>query len=226
MPFTLSSVVPWGRNIEEYISMFRLTGGDMEKQIAGFGDGPASFNAQATAQGFSVTSFDIIYRFSKDEIERRIEETRSVVMRQTRENMDNYVWTNIKTPEELETTRMSAMRLFLDDYERGRREGRYIFHEFPNRLDVSDNTFDIGLSSHFLMMYTSLGYDFHVKTITEMMRVCREVRIFPIVDLDANKTALIADVIDYFKNVYSVEILDTDYKFQKGENKMLRISQA
>ena len=39
-------------------------------------------------------------------------------------------------------------------------------------------------------MYTMLGYDFHIKAMTEMLRVCKEIRIFPIVDLDANKTDL------------------------------------
>lgn len=38
-------------------------------------------------------------------------------MEQMRENMDNYVWTNIKSLEELENVRMSAMELFLADYE-------------------------------------------------------------------------------------------------------------
>ncbi len=86
-----------------------------------------------------------------------------------------------------------------------------------------DSCFDIGLSSHFLLMYTALGYDFHIAAMTEMLRVCREIRIFPIVDLDANKTGLINDVIDYFKKGYSVEIVDTEYEFQKGDNKLLII---
>ena len=49
-------------------------------------------------------------------------------------NMDNYVWKNIKSLEELESTRMSAMRKFLSDYEKGKAEGRYVFHELPDKL--------------------------------------------------------------------------------------------
>ena len=144
-------------------------------------------------------------------------------MQQMRENMDNYVWTNIKDLDELEFTRMSAMKKFLSDYEKGKAEGRYVFHELPNRLLYEDNYFDIGLSSHFLLMYTSLGYDFHIASITEMLRVCKEIRIFPIVDLDANKTDLTVKVMDYFKKDYNVESVKTDYEFQKGENKLLII---
>ena len=72
-------------------------------------------------------------------------------------------------------------------------------------------------------MYTMLGYDFHIKTMTEMLRVCKEIRIFPIVDLDANKTELISEVIDYFKQKNHVETVRTEYEFQKGDNKLLII---
>lgn len=63
----------------------------------------------------------------------------------------------------------------------------------------------------------------HIQAITEMLRVCKEIRIFPIVDLDANITDLITNVIDYFKEDYCVEIVETQYEFQKGANKLLVI---
>lgn len=137
--------------------------------------------------------------------------------------MDNYVWTHIKDLDELEHIRMSAMKKFLSDYKQGKKEGRYVFHELPARLPYEPGSFDVGLSSHFLLMYTSLGYDFHIQSITEMLRVCKEVRIFPIVDLDANKTDLIKDVIDYFQRDYDATIVTTEYEFQKGDNKLLII---
>ncbi|MDE6253654.1 MAG: SAM-dependent methyltransferase [Lachnospiraceae bacterium] len=224
MAFILNSVVPWGRNLKEYKLMFCLDENDMSKRIAGFGDGPACFNYEATNEGGHVISFDPIYQFSKEEIGKRIEEVRVTVMQQMKENVDNYVWTHIKDLEELENIRMSAMKKFLSDYERGKNEGRYVFHELPNRLPYESGSFDIGLSSHFLLMYTALGYDFHIQSITEMLRVCKEIRIFPIVDLDANRTDLIRNVINYFKRNYNVEIVATDYEFQKGENKLLVIN--
>ena len=223
MAFKLNSVVPWGRNMEEYTLMFRLNERDLSKNIAGFGDGPACFNCEMTERGGNVISFDPIYQFSKSELEKRIEEVKVTVMEQMRENTDNYVWKNIKDLKELEFVRMSAMRKFLTDYEKGKSEGRYVFHELPNRLNYDDNYFDIGLSSHFLLMYTSLGYDFHIAAMTEMLRVCKEVRIFPIVNLDAEKTTLTEKVTDYFKKDYKVKIVKTEYEFQKGDNKLLII---
>ncbi len=223
MAFKLNSVVPWGRNMEEYKLMFQLSESDMSKKFAGFGDGPACFNYEMTERNGNVISFDLIYQFSKADIEKRIEEVRVTVMQQMRENMNNYVWKNIKNLNELENTRMSAMKKFLSDYEKGKAEGRYVFHELPNRLPYEEDYFDIGLSSHFLLMYTALGYDFHIASMAEMLRVCKEIRIFPIVDLDANKTDLVENVIDYFRKDYTVEIVKTQYEFQKGENKLLII---
>ena len=36
--------------------------------------------------------------------------------------------------DELENVRMSAMQLFLADYERGKEEKRYICHELPEKI--------------------------------------------------------------------------------------------
>ena len=223
MSIQLSKVVPWGRNIDEYRTMFRLSHEDMKKRIASFGDGPASFNSQASQKRYSVTSFDPIYQYSKNELRQRISEVRDDIIRQMKENSRNYVWDRIKNVQELERLRMSAMDMFLDDYETGRAEGRYVFHQLPDRVPASNDSFDIGLSSHFLLMYTSLGFDFHIAAINEMLRVCKEVRIFPLCDLDSNSSELTEKVIDYFSSNYITEVLKTDYEFQKGADKMLRI---
>lgn len=223
MAFRLNNVVPWGRNMEEYKSMFLLNEEDMKKKIAGFGDGPASFNFEAHCLGYDITSYDPIYQFSREELEGRIEEVRGVVMQQMSENMDNYIWTKIHNLNQLEQIRMDAMKLFLNDFEAGLSEHRYRYHELPNCLPVGENYYDIGLSSHFLLLYTQLGFDFHIKAISEMLRVCKEVRIFPVVDLDAGQTDMISNVIDEFKKTYDVELKETNYQFQKNANKMLLI---
>lgn len=52
-------------------------------------------------------------------------------MEQMRENTENYVWTQIKDLEELENLRMSAMRLFLTDFEQGKSENDIFATSFP-----------------------------------------------------------------------------------------------
>ena len=51
---------------------------------AGFGDGSACFNYEMTERNGNVTSFDLIYQYSKEVIKKRIEEVRVTVMQQMR----------------------------------------------------------------------------------------------------------------------------------------------
>jgi hypothetical protein len=223
MAFLLDKVVPWGRTQEEYVKMFSLTASDLHKNIASFGDGPATFNYQQSINGQKVTSFDLIYQLTREQIESKIYKTKDIVMEQMRQNKNNYTWFHFKDESDLEQCRMGAMRLFLNDFDKGKQEGRYVYHILPNKTDYTDDSFDIGLSSHFLLMYTNLGYEFHVKTIDEMLRICKEIRITPIVDLDGEPTELAEQIITYYKKSYDVQIILTDYLFVKNSNQMLRI---
>ena len=216
MAFELSKVVPWGRTLEEYKTMFTLSEEDLKKSIA-------SFNTEMTKLNNNVTSFDPIYQFTKEQLVNRIKETKDIVMKQTKENKDNFIWTNIKDLNELEKMRMGTMYNFIDDFEAGKEENRYIPHELPNKTNFSDKHFDIGLSSHFLLLYSNLGLDFHIKSIDEILRICKEVRIFPILDLDAKESSMLKPIIDNYSRGYDVKIEQTDYKFQKDGDKMLVI---
>jgi hypothetical protein len=54
----------WSRSFEEYRLIFGLTESDLCRLILGCGDGPASFNAEATALGHRVISCDPTYAYS------------------------------------------------------------------------------------------------------------------------------------------------------------------
>jgi len=224
MPIKYDSVVPWGRSYEEYISMFNLNHYDLDKSILGCGDGPASFNTVMNKNGKLVISVDIIYQFSAAEIEQRINETFDVVITQTRNNSDKFIWTKIKDVNELGNIRLSAMKEFLKDYDKGRTEGRYIFAEMP-ALPFNDNDFDLALSSHFLFLHSdNLSLDFHIQSVAEMLRTAKEVRIFPLLDVNGDESPYVETVINIFsKKGYTAEKVKVDYEFQKGGDKMLVI---
>jgi hypothetical protein len=95
--FTLEQVVPWGRSLDEYRRMFDLSADDLRLRILGCADGPASFNAEATAAGLSVTSCDPLYRFSPADIARRITDTTEVIIEQTKRNQEEFVRTVIRS---------------------------------------------------------------------------------------------------------------------------------
>jgi hypothetical protein len=68
----LGESIPWGRSFDEFRLMFGLSEGDLAGRILGCGDGPASFNAEATALAHFVISCDPIYAFSLEEIRRHV----------------------------------------------------------------------------------------------------------------------------------------------------------
>ncbi|MDY6836211.1 MAG: DUF3820 family protein [Chloroflexota bacterium] len=219
------TIVPWGRSYNEYVRMFALTTKDLKGRILGCGDGPASFNCEMTKQGYDIVSIDPIYQFNANEIAKRIDETYQIVIKQTYEDKDNYIWDDIQSVEELGDIRMSAMCLFLDDYELGRRQGRYIATSLPN-LPFGPDEFDLALCSHFLFLYTDqLTLDFHRKSIAEMCRVSREVRVFPLLDLQGNNSSYLPIIQEEFANDGRGISIDTvPYEFQRGGNKMLKIT--
>jgi hypothetical protein len=223
MAFELKNTVPWGRNLAEYKSMFNLTDAELNMHIISFGDGPASFNAEMTKLGKKVISIDPIYQFSYSDLSFRIAETKDIVIEQTKKNLGNFVWTHIKNVEELERTRLDAMEKFLKDFELGKLEKRYLNHEMPLKTNFDDFSFDLALSSHFLILYAQLGLDFHIQTIEEMLRVAHEVRIFPLLNLDAKPSEMLAPIIAHFNTQYVTNIEKVNYEFQKNGNQMLTI---
>lgn len=222
--FTLDQVVPWGRSFDEYQRMFALTDAELGLRIIGCGDGPASFNAEATRRGTSVVSCDPIYRYDVEQIRSRIESTCSHILEQTRQNVDEFVWTTIRSVEELRAVRMAAMNDFLADYPAGKAQGRYIDAELPH-LPFPDSSFEVALCSHFLFLYTTqLGETFHQEAIREMCRVASEVRIFPLLALGATKSPLVERMVDAFESErIRVSIETVPYEFQRGGNQMMRI---
>lgn len=225
MAFRLEKVVPWGRSFDEYVAMFHLSEEDLGKTILGCGDGPAAFNSVLTKRGGRVVSADPLYRFSAAEIRNRIDETYDEVMEQTRANAAEFVWNLIPSIEELGRIRMSAMSEFLNDYPGGQREGRYIEASLPI-FSFRDRAFQLALCSHFLFLYSEhLTADFHLASIREICRVAKEARIFPLLELGARESRHLPSILNRLQEEgFSVKTEPVPYEFQKGGNRMLRVS--
>jgi hypothetical protein len=227
----LSEVIPWGRSFEEYARMFALTGEDLAGTILGCGDGPASFNAEATARGHRVVSCDPIYAFSAGEIERRVAECYDMVISQVRQNVDGFVWTRFHDPDHLGECRLAAMRRFLADFAQGKQEGQYVAASLP-ALPFEDNQFSLALVSHLLLLYSEhLDLDFHTAAFEELLRVSREVRIFPLLGLDRHWSPHVGPVCERLTRAgFGVEVVAVGYEFQKAEdhagNRMMRVWQG
>jgi hypothetical protein len=226
MAFTLEKVVPWGRSFDEYRRMFALTDAELAKRILGCADGPASINAELTASGGSIVSFDPIYEFSADEIRLRIDTTYPQMIEQTRQNIDEFVWTaDLPDPDALGRRRRATMNCFLRDYESGGHEERYITANLP-ALPFADDSFDLAVCSHFLFLYSEqLSEQFHVESIRSLMRVAMEARVFPLLELGAKPSRHVESVAMALQSEgYRIDIEVVNYEFQRDGNQMMRIT--
>jgi len=132
----LSNVVPWGRSFDEYLAMFGLSADDLNKKILGCGDGPASFNAEATERGYRVISCDPVYQFKAEEIRRRINDVYPEIMIKMERGKDNYIWDILGSVERLGDVRMKAMSKFLADFASGYDQGRYVPASLPHHYRI------------------------------------------------------------------------------------------
>src|SRR5438270_8831865 len=116
------------------------------------------------------------------------------------------------------------MNLFLEDFEKGKAEGRYVTASLPS-LPFEDGRFDIALCSHLLFLYSDqLSLDFHRASIEELLRVASEVRVFPLLSLDRRPSPHLNPLVTYLaEKGWRTEVLPVPYEFQRGGNRMLRI---
>jgi hypothetical protein len=152
-------------------------------------------------------------------------DTSSSTCRQTRKNAHEFIWTTIKSVDELGRLRMAAMEEFLSDYPSGVSEKRYVDGELP-RLPFPDGAFDLALCSHLLFLYSEqLSEDFHVESIRELCRVAGEARIFPLLEHGAIKSRHVEVVSARLAaEGYDVSIRTVPYEFQRGGNQMMSVT--
>jgi len=224
MSFTLDKIVPWGRSFQEYRRMFSLSEEDLAGTILGCGDGPAAFNSELIRRGGQITSIDPLYRFSREDIARRIEETFVQILEQTRQNRQQFIWEDFSGPDALGQARMDSMNRFLEDYDAGKKENRYLEAALPS-LPLESKSFSLALCSHCLFLYSEhLDLAFHIDSLKEMLRCAHEARVFPLVDLSGAISPHLEESMKALqKQGFRAERVPVDVHFQKGAHEMLVI---
>ena len=227
MAVQLDNVVPFGRLFEEYVQMFTLTKADLQGSLLSVADGPAGFNAEGTRLGYSIKSVDPLYCFTAGEIKQRFDAVVDNIINQVENTPGDWIWSYHKSPSDLRNNREQAIQHFCQDFEQGKAAGRYEVGELP-QLKYADASYDLGLCSHFLFLYSDqFDQTFHLDSVREMLRICREVRIFPLLNLALQPSPHLDFVIDALTaQGYHCEIQPVAYELQRNGNKMLKISKV
>ncbi len=225
MVMHLENIVPFGRSLDEYIHMFTLTKDDFTRSILSVGDGPASFNAEGTKLGYQIKSIDPLYIFTAEQIRARFDAVVDHIIDQVASTPDDWIWTYHDSPAALRAHREQVMDLFAIDYAAGKIGNRYEVGEMPH-LQYPDSSYGLGLSSHFLFLYSDhLDHQFHLDSIMEMLRVCQEVRIFPLLTLMLQTSPYLQSIITQLQSLgFNCEIQQVKYELQPGGNQMLKIT--
>jgi hypothetical protein len=206
--------------------MFSLEPSDLELAILDCAGGAASFNAEMTRLGQKVISCDPHYQRTPVEIGDLIQETYHTVIDLSSQiyayGGNNY----FESPDHLAEVRRNATQEFLEDFPSGLQEGRYVTASLPV-LPFENGQFDLALCSHFLFTDPHLSEKFHLEAVTEMCRVAKQVRVFPLLDRYGGRSEHLNPIVTELRNrSFHVEPpTKVDYEFQKGGNEMLRVSQ-
>ncbi|MEH7121434.1 SAM-dependent methyltransferase [Neobacillus vireti] len=223
----LDRIVFIGRTFEEYVNMFLLSKEELkDKKILDCPAGACSFTAVGNKTGLNITACDIAYYHSEEDLKNKGLQDIEHAMEQMEISKSNFKWNYFQNVEELKKNRITALNDCAKDMVES--SERYVPATLPF-LPFKDQEFDLLLSAHFLFMYADrLDFEFHLKTLDELLRVTKEeIRIFPLVDLEGKRYEYLDRVIEYLTNQGCiVEEVRVPYEFQRNANSMLKINKV
>ena len=221
----VDGIISWGRTFDEYAAFFTLKDVAQYRSILDVGAGPAPFTAEVSAKGVPCTAVDSMYCVRNvPEIRRKFEITRNDVMASFRKNPERFSWSYYSSPRRLEKIRRRALDAFLADSNVKHVSSRYVAAGLLN-LPFADGTFDLALGSHILFLYSHVvDLDFHISGLLEMLRVAREVRIYPLVALGGGRSEYFDPTLESLREKnFRLELVGMDFEHLPGATEMPRI---
>lgn len=222
MSLQLDDFLITGRTFEEYAAFFDLNAETMKNmRVLDCPSGAGSFIAEAKSRGIAASGCDILYCYDHDVLraqgEKSIEKIYADTSWMADNNFDFY-----HSIERHKEHRVGALEAFCADYN----TKDYWFAELP-KLPYKDDSFDLVLSSHLLFVYDDrLDLAFHEASIAEMLRIGKEVRIFPLVDYKNSRVDEPNNLSPFAYQIaekFRGEIVKVGFEFQKNGGYMLRI---
>jgi len=208
-------VVSIGRSFDEYTKFFDLDEFKLEgKKVLDIASGFSSFKAEATLKEIETTAIDKIFFFDEKKLKEIVKESLKTI---DSLNIEAHNFDYFKDLDDLKDKRRIVANLFLYDFEQN--SDNYIGMNLPNIM-FKPKSFDIALISHLLFLYDDiLDENFHLKLIKNALRVSKEVRVFPLVNLKNEKSIFLEKILSEF----NCEIKAVDYEFLKNANEVLII---
>ena len=106
--------------------------------------------------------------------------------------------------------------------------GTYRAAALPD-LPFPDDAFDLALCSHLLFTWSDLLDEaWHEGALDELLRVARQVRVFPlVVQGSGDAVPFLPRLLDRLRDQGHVaRVVDVPYEFQRGGNRVLEVHRA
>lgn len=182
----LDRVVFFGRTWDESLAMYALQAPDLAgKRVLDCPGGPGGLVAGAVERGLDITAVDPQYNLSHEALEAAGRHDVQLTLRLA--EADPSLATSPKETAKYARLKVEALESFLVAFKH--HPNRFIAGALP-ALPFEDAAFDLVLSGHLLFTYAPLSMggimkantfdlDFHITAARELVRVGREVRIYP-----------------------------------------------
>lgn len=224
--FSLPGIVPWGRSAAEYEAFFGLSDVSADARVLDCAAGPASFAAEWSRRGRFVIAIDPMYDRPAIELLSAFPETAGKMLAGMRTAHARFNWEYYKTPEQVIDRRRQALLAFAEDRQRAGSAGRYVAGALPH-LPLPSDSFDVVLCAHFLFLYSAeLDMEMHLASLREMLRVGREVRVFPLLDMDGERSRHVDRAVEELRQEAEVELVRVPFEFRRGDFRMLRMNEG
>lgn len=213
----------WVYNMADYRQMFDLVDEELQKEILDYPGGISSFNAQMHELGHHVVSGDEAYQFNPEEIKNYAENVFQADEAHLRKHLESLKLRDEKAIDAILQLWHDAKDKFLQDYEKGKQEGRYQSIGLP-KFPYEFHHFKLALCSDMLF-HTQLSEHISPQVLmNELCRVAEEVRVFPLL----NEKGEIADdlgpvMLELQQQNFGIEVREVPYEQHKGGDAMLRV---
>jgi SAM-dependent methyltransferase len=218
-----NKLVLWGHHVDEYQDMFDLSKANFKCRLLEYGCGPTAINAELHAKNNSVISCDPLFELSAEVLAAKIDgiiEDRIIRARLRQNQFDVSRYGNL---DDFLAYRREGLAAFFADYALGKGEHRY--RPIPEgKLSFGDFSFDLALCANYLFADPDdQDIELHLQVISELVRVAKEVRIFPLDHLGHISTMLGPVLLGLQQRNFGVEVRQVKYPSSTPGGAMLRV---
>lgn len=212
------------RSFEEYEAFFDLTPADLDHRILDCGSGASGFAAEAKRRGARVTAVDPAYGWPPEALVSEAHDAVAQGDAVVAAHAERFTWTWYGSPERRAALRRDALAVFAADLQAS--PATYVAGALPE-LPFPDDAFDLALCSHLLFTWSDeLDEEWHGRAFAELLRVARQVRVFPLVNQGTGRpVTFLPHLLGGLGHMgHAVEIVSVPYAFQVDAGEMLTIT--